>query len=194
MAEAKPKEHKLNSSWTLWEVRDPPGAGKNVNYQDQLVKLGDCTTVEEFWGYFNNIPKPSELFYSNGQKRGFRDNRKVVGFCIFKTGIKPEWEDAKNRIGGEFFFRKGMDLVNLDLLYEHLTLGCIGETIDPENTITGIRVVDKSVIKRNQAVYRLELWFSSSDQAEMDTIKTRMMEALEKSNVSVPSFEYRAHH
>jgi hypothetical protein len=67
-----------------------------------------------------------------------------------------------------------MDLVNLDLLYEHLTLGippsppflffvlvlvlvcarfivlnqtapqgCIGETIDPENTITGIRVVDK---------------------------------------------------
>jgi hypothetical protein len=26
---------------------------------------------------------------------------------LWNQGIKPEWEDAKNRIGGEFFFRKG---------------------------------------------------------------------------------------
>jgi hypothetical protein len=191
MAEAKaPKEHKLNSSWSIWELRDV--GSNNENYQDSLKKLGDCATIEEFWRYFNNIPKPSELFF-NGQKRGFRDNRKVQGFCIFKTGIKPEWEDAKNRIGGEFFFRKGMDLVNLDLLYEHLTLGCIGETIDPENTITGIRVVDKSIFKKNQAIYRLELWFSTSDKNEMDTLKARMIEALQKANVNVPDFSYRAH-
>jgi len=189
MAEAtKVKEHKLNSSWTVWEQRE----GGTQNYQDNLVKLGDCATIEEFWRYFNNIPKPSDLFF-NGSKRGFRDSRKVAGFCIFKTGIKPEWEDSKNRIGGEFYFRKGMDLQNLDLLWEHLTLGCIGETIDPDTTITGIRVVDKSNIKKNQAVYRLELWFSTSDQSEMDVLKSRMMEALEKSNVNVPEFQFRKH-
>ena len=32
----------------------------------------------------------------------------VDGFAVFRTGIKPTWEDARNTSGGEWACRKGL--------------------------------------------------------------------------------------
>ena len=46
--------HALNCAWSIWEHRD----GTNASWEDSMYKLCDFETVEEFWAYWNNIPKP----------------------------------------------------------------------------------------------------------------------------------------
>lgn len=60
-------------------------------------------TVEEFWGFWNQLAKPSELFL-HGKKKF--TNRSVSSFSVFKEGIKPEWEDEANAHGGEWSIMK----------------------------------------------------------------------------------------
>eukprot|EP00957_Ditylum_brightwellii_P101235 7714518-Ditylum_brightwellii.AAC.1 len=67
-----------NAEWVLWEhagdaKRDPNARKENMN---QLCKF---KTVEDFWQYFNHIPKPSVMFYN-------RETRKRVGPEGFMRG------------------------------------------------------------------------------------------------------------
>ena len=104
----------------------------------------------------NNIPKPSEIFTTGSGSKKFAD-RTVDGFSLFKSGIRPEWEDSANAHGGEWSCRKGMKPSELDGHWESVLLGLIGETIDAGDEVCGARIVDKS--KGDRPIYRLELWF-----------------------------------
>jgi translation initiation factor 4E len=55
MASGDTEKHELNEPWAIWEQREQ---GKNMSYGDKLFKLCTFSTVEEFWGYWNNIPSP----------------------------------------------------------------------------------------------------------------------------------------
>jgi translation initiation factor 4E len=55
MAGEEVTSYPLNTSWGIWELREQ---GKNSSYSDKLYKLCSFSTVEEFWGYWNHIPKP----------------------------------------------------------------------------------------------------------------------------------------
>lgn len=55
MASGDAEKHELNEPWAIWEQREQ---GKNMSYGDKLFKLCTFSTVEEFWGYWNNIPSP----------------------------------------------------------------------------------------------------------------------------------------
>jgi hypothetical protein len=179
----------LNSPWSIWEHRENTGGGWDAN----MFKLCDFESVGEFWGYWNSIPKPSEIFFDGNSNKRFVD-RKVSSFSIFKKGIKPEWEDEGNKRGGEWFCRKRMDPAALDELWLHLVLGMIGETIDAGDEITGVRVVDKS---KRDIIYRIELWFrnGSKDAAPAyHELRDRMQACLEAgSGRGVPQFQFRPH-
>lgn len=41
-------EHKLHTGWTIWFDKKPKKT-QNVNYEDNLVKLGTFYTLEQFW-------------------------------------------------------------------------------------------------------------------------------------------------
>jgi hypothetical protein len=51
---AEGAHHALNCAWSIWEHRE----GTNLSWEDSMYKLCDFETVEEFWAYWNNIPKP----------------------------------------------------------------------------------------------------------------------------------------
>mmetsp|Transcript_9263 Transcript_9263/g.10569 ORF Transcript_9263/g.10569 Transcript_9263/m.10569 type:complete len:141 (+) Transcript_9263:516-938(+) len=119
-------------------------------------------------------------------KKRFAD-REVEGFGLFKTGIRPEWEDKANMHGGEFFCRRALKPSELDAAYESMLLGCIGETIDPADEITGIRVVDKS--KGDRTLYRLELWFRSQDDDILQILKNNLAVCVGNDYIS----EYKTH-
>lgn len=70
-----------------------------------MEKLCEVATVEDFWRAFNNIPKPSQIFFDGRSRKRFKD-RSVESFSLFKKNIKPEWEDPMNRTGAEWFCRK----------------------------------------------------------------------------------------
>ena len=111
---------------------------------NNMKDLGEFNTVEGFWGFFNYLPQPSEIFWTaeTGQKK--YSNRTVNGYSLFKKGIRPEWEDRMNMTGGEYFCRMSMTPMQLDQLWENLLLGTIGETMDPADEICGARLVDKT--------------------------------------------------
>jgi hypothetical protein len=102
--------HFLESEWVIWEHRAPDKNAKS--YEDNMAKLCEVATIEDFWRAWNNIPPPSSIFFDGRVHKKFA-NRTVEAFSLFKKDIKPEWEDAANRAGAEWFCRKQFPLQNL---------------------------------------------------------------------------------
>ena len=88
----------------------------------------------------------------------------------------------------------------LDIYWENLVLGLIGEIIDEADDVCGCRVVDKSKKGTNRTMFRLELWVrsGSSNQEVADKLRVRLADALSdgeaskpNSKVRVPEFEFK---
>jgi translation initiation factor 4E len=172
MTTIESENSKLNlaTSWSLYDHKK----STNLDYEGGTRFIGSFKTVPEFWGYFNNLPKPSDLFYQKDIGKPFYDingsEREIASISLFRKGIKPEWEDPHNKIGGEVtlrkFYKKGIAPVEyLDQLWENLSMGCIGEQFSKAESVTGIRVVDSSVPSHKKPLYRIELWFSNLEYA-----------------------------
>ena len=171
----------------MWEHRK---GGGNNEFGNNMRRLGDFATVEGFWRFYENIPRPSQMFTTEEGAKRFGD-RELEAISVFKRGIRPEWEDPKNMMGGELFVRKTMSVNVLDQWWEDLLLACVGETLDPADVITGIRVIDKS--QRGKMQYRVDVWFScnrDSDPHLVDQIEEGLLATFGSNAVK---FEYRAH-
>lgn len=184
-------EHPLQNTWSVWEHKKS-GSGSVTGahqYGSNMAKLCTFNTVEGFWRFMNHTPPPSDMFTTEQGTRKFGD-REIEGISLFKSHIRPEWEDPMNMHGGEFSVRKIMQTTQLDQWWEDILLGTIGETIDPENVITGVRIVDKC--SKQRMVYRLEVWFSCNQETDphmVEAIKERILEAL---NATI-KLDYRPH-
>lgn len=64
-------------------------AGKAQGWMEDIKEVVHITSVEEFWGVYNNIVGPSVL----GQR---------ADYYLFKNGIIPAWEDPANKHGGKW--------------------------------------------------------------------------------------------
>ncbi|GJM91772.1 hypothetical protein PR202_ga08182 [Eleusine coracana subsp. coracana] len=74
-----PTKHQLEHAWTFW-FDNPQGKSKQAAWGSSIRPIHTFSTVEDFWGLYNNIHRPSKL---------------VVGadFHCFKEKIEPKWED-----------------------------------------------------------------------------------------------------
>jgi len=120
-----------------------------------MKQLCSFSTVEDFWRYYNHLPKPSEIFYDGETKKRVGPDQKVVEeYSLFKRGIEPEWGDPMNATGGEFYCRQFIDADLLNMYWQNLVLGVIGEAMEdpredghdgrPLNSyVNGARIVDK---------------------------------------------------
>lgn len=98
-----------------------------------------------------------------------------------------------NWVGFPFFAtRANTNLVaHIDTYWEELLLGVVGETIDPVNTITGVRVVDKS--SKGKFAYRVEVWFECNQDSNpqlVEALKENITSAL---NAGGQKLEYKSH-
>lgn len=51
----------------------------------------------------------------------------VDAICIFRSGIRPEWEDTRNKQGGELQFEVDGKYINkFDIFYRDLVLEVLG--------------------------------------------------------------------
>ena len=98
---------------------------------------------------------------------------------IFEKGIKPEWEDEKNKKGKiltlEYIIDEGLDKFysKADELWIKLICLLIGETIPYSDNINGIRFVDKTKLGYNKSImFKFEIWVNCfmKDQ-ELEKIK-----------------------
>ena len=170
-----------------------------------MKALCSFKTIEDFWRYFNHIPKPSEVFYDG-------DTRKIVGpkkktveeYSLFKKGIEPEWGDPRNATGGEWFLRKNLESDVLNMYWQNLVMGCIGEVIEDRTDITedksgpvvvnGARVVDKG---KGVPMFRLELWINTKDPVIKERVRgvmaDVMTDGLPQLKRGPPKFDWRDH-
>jgi len=168
-----------------------------------MKELCSFNTVEDFWRYFNHIPKPADIFFDGeSRKRLGPDNKTVEEYSLFKKGIEPEWGDPANATGGEWFCRQFMEGEVLNLCWQNLVLGVVGEAIEDavdggeglRSHINGCRVVDKG---KAYPMFRLELWISTKDAAIKEKIRERMMEVITEgvptSRKGPPKFDWKDH-
>ncbi|VVC38221.1 Translation Initiation factor eIF-4e,Translation Initiation factor eIF- 4e-like,Eukaryotic [Cinara cedri] len=137
--------HLLSDSWKLWYWRvDVPAAAPPVNLSIWLKNLhGLCEfdSVEKFWSIFNHIKIPSMLNIG-------------CDYSVFKSDIKPVWEDETNKKGGRWLIK---DNGFLDQYWMDILLSMIGGMYEPyNNNICGI------VYNRRQ-FNKLSLWISTCD-------------------------------
>eukprot|EP00033_Pygsuia_biforma_P002017 GCRY01002243.1.p1 GENE.GCRY01002243.1~~GCRY01002243.1.p1 ORF type:complete len:220 (+),score=3.70 GCRY01002243.1:27-686(+) len=89
---------------------------KNMGeYGDNIKKIATVTTLEEFWAVYSHLKPPSAL--PNGWDYSF-----------FKNGIRPLWEDEKNKSGGKWIIhlKKG----TVCRFWEELLLAIVGGQFD----------------------------------------------------------------
>jgi len=152
----------LRHRWVVWEQLMASG-GKSIQYSESTRQIASCETVEEFWKTWAQLPQPSELL-SHRMVLSVSDGFHIVdALMIFRDGIKPQWEDAANADGGhlQFQFKASLGGGQIDEYWNNLVLGVIGGTIEPDDVITGLRLVDKlSGGPRGSGNLRVEVWFS----------------------------------
>ena len=143
----------LNDTWVWrWHVKD-----KTKNYQENTKIIAEFSTIEEFWNYYNNIPKPTDFFKNKEGKYGIINELNVHSWSIFRKGIEAEWEDPKNINGGEVNIRSFENFEQINYLWENCLLVLLGETLEYSEHITGARVVDSSYDYKT--MHRIEIWY-----------------------------------
>jgi len=95
------------------------------NYDQNMKIVASFDTVQSFWNVYAHLVRPNDL----------------TGHCdlhVFKSGIKPMWEDEANKDGGMWKLRLRKGLASR--FWESLLLAFIGEQFMVGDDICGIVV------------------------------------------------------
>ena len=93
-------------------------------YEAGLTVIGEFETVETFCRYFNWLKPPSKL-------------ERNSNYHLFKSGIKPMWEDEANANGGKWVLTMKQNPQLLDRCWMWLAMALIGEDLDDGDEICG---------------------------------------------------------
>ncbi|CBK22821.2 uncharacterized protein [Blastocystis hominis] len=187
MADTAEELHLLQNTWVISEqYQQEEKADKARDYESSFEKICSFNTIEDFWGYWNKLPRISDVFFDGNEKIVIRNDErnpgegsrkyKIQSQCLFKEGVEPKYEDAQNRRGGNMRVLFGKeDHAKLSDVWETVVLSLIGESLDDGDNITGARVVDKSVPYKKQINHRIEIWFREwNDEGFRNVLKERV--------------------
>eukprot|EP01094_Clydonella_sp_ATCC50884_P011150 TRINITY_DN2094_c0_g1_i1.p1 TRINITY_DN2094_c0_g1~~TRINITY_DN2094_c0_g1_i1.p1 ORF type:complete len:229 (-),score=60.56 TRINITY_DN2094_c0_g1_i1:37-684(-) len=155
-------KHPLEHSWTLWYDHVVKKVSQ-ASWGDHLKVISTFATVEDFWGVYNNVAKPSEV--ASGSN-----------FSLFKSGIEPKWEDVANASGGKWIIvlpakSRGEAI---DRLWLYTMLALIGEAFDEaSNEICG------AVVSIRSKQDKIALWTRHSDALSTKSVGAILKRALE---------------
>ena len=112
MTSMNEEEHPLEFTYALSYFKRPQGKFNPEQYADHVQTIAIFNTVEQFWRVYSHLQRPSDV-------------AEKVDFHLFKTGIKPVWEDDANKNGGKWIVRlkKGLS----SRIWENLILAMLGE-------------------------------------------------------------------
>ena len=118
--------HKLSDSWTLW-AHLPHDIDWSIN---SYKKIYNTSTVEETIAVMETLP---QILVQNCM------------LFLMKEGIKPIWEDEKNRNGGCFSYKVANK--NVYEVWKELSYVVVGGTVSEQNNfvnkVTGITISPK---------------------------------------------------
>nr|XP_057910295.1 eukaryotic translation initiation factor 4E family member 1c isoform X2 [Doryrhamphus excisus]XP_057910304.1 eukaryotic translation initiation factor 4E family member 1c isoform X2 [Doryrhamphus excisus]XP_057910314.1 eukaryotic translation initiation factor 4E family member 1c isoform X2 [Doryrhamphus excisus] len=108
-------KHPLQNKWALWYFKND----KSKSWTENLRLIYKFDTVEDFWALYNHIQQPSKLGIG-------------CDYCLFKDGIKPMWEDDRNKLGGRWLItlNKQQRHNDLDRYWMETLLCLVGESFN----------------------------------------------------------------
>lgn len=186
----KAPEHPLEYPWTFFhdtknaKVPPTPAGGADLpsahflapesdEYEAGLTVVGEFDTVESFCRYFNWLKPPSKL-------------EKNSNYHLFKSGIKPMWEDDANANGGKWVLTMKNNPQLLDRCWIWLAMALVGEDLDEGDEICG------AVVSLRSKVDRIQLWTRSKDDVEkINGIGRKMVKLLDVSEADGVGLEFQ---
>jgi hypothetical protein len=141
--------HKLSDKWTIW-AHLPHNTDWSINSYIQISTFG---TVEEMAAVTETLPP---ILVENCM------------LFLMKVGIKPTWEDPKNRNGGCFSYKVSNKIVYK--VWKELTYVVAGSTISKTssfvNCVTGITISPK----KNFCI--IKIWMSDCTHQNSSVVST----------------------
>ena len=112
------------------------------DYENQIIKIGEFDTVEDFWAIFQHLRKPDSC------KPG-------IEFQLFRYPIKAIWEDDSNKNGGRISIKLRKDFTTI--IWEEMIFAFIGDVLQEKikNEINGI------VVTSRREFNTLQIWFKN---------------------------------
>ncbi len=138
--------HPLQNSWTLWFFKND----RSRSWEDNQRPVLSVQTVEDFWAVVNHIELASKL-------------QTGCDYSFFKDGVKPMWEDDRNRRGGRWLVKldKKQRSGHLDNFWLEVLLCLIGEAFGGH----GWQVNGAVVAVRNKSD-RVGVWLADSSSGD----------------------------
>jgi translation initiation factor 4E len=123
-----PREHRLQSEWAFHYMRRQGTGPRTESYEQSIKLLGSpFSTVESFWQHYQWIKRPT------GEEHERMPNSTELH--LFRSGIKPMWEDEGNRYGGKVVVRVRKGLAAR--YWEDVCCAVVGEQFGVGDEICG---------------------------------------------------------
>ncbi|PPQ82530.1 hypothetical protein CVT25_007139 [Psilocybe cyanescens] len=146
---------------------------ESTEYEAGLTVIGEFDTVEEFCRYFNWLKPPSKL-------------EKNSNYHIFKSGIKPMWEDPANANGGKWVLTMKNNPALLDRCWSWLAMALVGEELEDGDEICG------AVVSLRSKVDRIQVWTRGKDDVDkLNGIGKRLVKLLDVSEADNIGLEFQ---
>lgn len=167
------KSIQFKDIWVFWESLKQEKGDKvtqSTNFVDNnftIFDFNDMESLAKIWR--TRVSTVSQFFTFDGktwrhqQDKRFRSTEAI---CVFKKGIIPAWEDAKNSNGGDLqsMFENIDDKPEIvDNIFRDVLITILSEDYPFLSETNGIRIVDKA---RDKAKIRLEIWFDFCSKSE----------------------------
>ena len=153
----------LDQKFTFWFTYFTKKKNKQLyEFTDNMKHIGDFETGEDFWNMYQHMRRPSQLL------RGTQ-------FFLFKTGIKPMWEDKQNIGGGRYQMSFKKNLI-CDKVWEDLQIAFIISKKEFES-INGI------VMNIRTAEVFISIWTKDLNAAQSLKVSNWIKRALELPNL-----------
>ena len=134
--------------------------GSGGGYENNVLPLGTCDSIQDFFRYFNHVPLPGAVFDG---RHVWKIAKTHVGYgiCFFETGIHPQWEDPRNKHGVDLVHRASFEASELSEAWTSILFMFITDELPGA---TGARVAYKTD-RRGAPFHKLEVWTRTSNDA-----------------------------
>jgi len=144
-----------------------------TDYEAGLTIIGEFDTVESFCRYFNWLKPPSKL-------------ERNSNYHLFKSGIKPMWEDPANAGGGKWVLTMKNNPTLLDRCWSWLAMALVGEELEEGDDICG------AVVSLRSKVDRIQVWTRSKEDVEkLNRIGKKLVKLLDVSEADGIGLEFQ---
>ena len=161
---------KFTNTWAFWESYAAKSKTEKITSYDEANKLifkwSDLITFFQFWNKYPGKDFRNIFFDGNNVKFFFEKKYRINSMNIFQEGIKPMWEDEKNK-GGNYYqldYQVQKDRMEefatpANKYWKKLALTVMGGSLPYSEYINGIRFIDKTDFERGRIImFRFEVW------------------------------------